>query len=138
MALMVIEVLPDQGDRLALSLPAEVGQLVVLRRILERWLTERLVEPRVLQDVVAASGEAAANAIEHAYGPDSGVLRVTAEWAAREIVLTVRDFGRWRSPRVVDRGRGIPIMRALTDAVRIDRSDAGTSVELRWRGGARP
>ncbi len=138
MALMVIEVLPDQGDRLALSLPAEVGQLVVLRRILERWLAERRVEPGVLHDVVAASGEAAANAIEHAYGPDGGVLRVTAEWAVQEIVLTVRDFGRWRSPRVVHRGRGIPIMQALTDAVRIDRSDAGTSVELRWRRGARP
>ena len=132
-ALMVIEVLPDQGDRLALSLRAEVGQLVVLRRLLERWLAARRVEPRVLQDVVAASGEAAANAIEHAYGPSAGLLRVTAEWAAEEIVVTIGDFGRWRSPRVLDRGRGIPIMQALSDTVRIVRSDAGTSVELRWR-----
>ncbi|HEY3210340.1 MAG TPA: SpoIIE family protein phosphatase [Actinomycetota bacterium] len=134
-ALMVIEVLPDQGDRLAVSLPADVGQLVVLRRILERWLAERCVEPTVVHDVVAASGEAAANAIEHAYGPAGGVLQVTAEWAATGIVLTVRDFGHWRVRRVPDRGRGIPIMQALTDGMRIAQSDAGTSVELRWRLG---
>ncbi len=133
LALMVIDVLPDQGDRLALSLRAEVSQLVVLRRILERWLAERRLEPRVLHDVVAASGEAAANAIAHAYGLSGGVLWVTSEWAANEIVLSVRDFGRWRSPHLPDRGRGIPIMRALTDQMRITRSDAGTSVELRWR-----
>lgn len=132
-ALMVIEVLPDHGDGLALSLPADVGQLVVLRRTLERWLAERGVEPTVVHDVVASSGEAAANAIEHAYGPAGGVFQVTAEWAPDQIVLTVRDYGSWRSPRIVDRGRGIPIMRGLTDHMRIARSDEGTSVELRWR-----
>jgi anti-sigma regulatory factor (Ser/Thr protein kinase) len=132
-ALMVIEVMPDHGNQLALSLNADVGQLVVLRRILERWLAERRVDPVVVHDVVAASGEAAANAIEHAYGPTGGVLRVMAQWAAHEIVLTVRDFGRWRSPRILGRGRGIPIMQALTDEMLIDRSETGTSVELRWR-----
>jgi anti-sigma regulatory factor (Ser/Thr protein kinase)/putative methionine-R-sulfoxide reductase with GAF domain len=131
-ALMAIEVVPDPGDGLQLSLKAEVGQLVVLRRILERWLTERGTEPKLMYDVVAAAGEAAANAIEHAYGPSGGELRVQGQWSAGDVVLTVRDFGGWRSPRFPDRGRGISLMEALTDGMQISRSDAGTTVELRW------
>lgn len=135
--LMVIEILPDQGDRFALSLAAEVRQLAVLRRTLERWLAARGADPTVTHDVVAASGEAAANAIEHAYGPSGGVFRVTALWAPGEITLTLRDFGRWRSPLARERGRGIPIMRTLSDEMVITPSPAGTSVDLRWRIGPR-
>jgi anti-sigma regulatory factor (Ser/Thr protein kinase)/putative methionine-R-sulfoxide reductase with GAF domain len=135
-AVLTIEVLPDPGDQLRLSLRTEVGQLVILRRTLQRWLDERRVEPAVAYDVVAASGEAAANAIEHAYGPSGGSLRVTAEWTPEEIVFTTRDFGRWRGQRAPNRGRGIPIMQALSDEMRISRSDAGTSVELRWKIGS--
>jgi anti-sigma regulatory factor (Ser/Thr protein kinase)/putative methionine-R-sulfoxide reductase with GAF domain len=136
-AVVAIDVLPDPGERLDLSLPAEVGQLVVLRRVLQRWLTERGVEQELLYDVVGAVGEAAANAIEHAYGPSGGSIRVSGRWAPDEMVLIVRDLGRWRSARAPERGRGIPMMRALTDRMRISRSSAGTTVELRWHEGPR-
>jgi anti-sigma regulatory factor (Ser/Thr protein kinase)/putative methionine-R-sulfoxide reductase with GAF domain len=131
-ALLVVEVAPDQGDAWQTSLPADAKQLILLRRALKRWLTQRGVEPNLAYDVVAASSEAAANAIEHAYGPSGGAIRVAAERATDAIVVTVRDFGRWRPPRVAHRGRGIHMMNGLTDSVQISRSDAGTSVQLRW------
>jgi anti-sigma regulatory factor (Ser/Thr protein kinase)/putative methionine-R-sulfoxide reductase with GAF domain len=132
-ALLVIEVGPDLGDRWEQSLPAEAGQLRLLRRHLHRWLTERSVPTSTIYDVLVGTGEAAANAIQHAYGPSRDLITVGAEWHGSEITITVRDSGRWRPPRNADRGRGIPMMHALTDEVRVSRSDAGTSVQLRWR-----
>jgi anti-sigma regulatory factor (Ser/Thr protein kinase) len=136
-AIVAIDVLPDPGERLDITLPAEVGQLVVLRRVLQRWLTERAVDRNLLYDVVSAVGEAAANAIEHAYGPAGGTTRVSGRWSSDELLLIVRDLGQWRSARAPQRGRGIPMMEALTDELHVSRSDAGTTVELRWHQGPR-
>jgi serine phosphatase RsbU (regulator of sigma subunit)/anti-sigma regulatory factor (Ser/Thr protein kinase) len=133
-ALLVMEVEHDLGDRWQRSLPAEARQLHVLRRLVQRWLTERSMPPSTIYDVLVGTGEAAANSIQHAYGPSGGVITVEAERSGSEIIITVRDSGRWRPPRGSDRGRGIPMMNALADEVRIARSDAGTSVQLRWRG----
>jgi anti-sigma regulatory factor (Ser/Thr protein kinase) len=133
-AVVAVDVLPDPGERIDLTLPAQVGQLVMLRRVLQRWLTLRQVDETLQYDVVSASGEAAANAIEHAYGPSGGILRVSGEWSPTGVVITVRDFGQWRSPRAPERGRGIRMMKALTHAMRISRSDSGTTVEVRWDG----
>jgi anti-sigma regulatory factor (Ser/Thr protein kinase)/putative methionine-R-sulfoxide reductase with GAF domain len=135
-ALLIIEILPDPGNRLRLSMRADAGQLVILRRNLQRWLNERVVDPATAYDVVAATGEAVANAIEHAYGPSGGSVQIRGDWSANEIVLAVRDFGHFRTQRAPNRGRGIPIMRALSDELRIDRTASGTSVELRWSNGS--
>jgi anti-sigma regulatory factor (Ser/Thr protein kinase) len=48
-------------------------------------------------------------------------------------LITVRDFGGWREPRGSDRGRGLPLMKALMDSVRVDPSSEGTMVQLRRR-----
>jgi anti-sigma regulatory factor (Ser/Thr protein kinase) len=95
-------------------------------------MAERGIEGTLAYDVLAASGEAAANAIEHAYGPSGGVIHVSAERADDAILLTVRDFGKWRPPRRPERGRGLPMMQGLADSVLISRSEEGTIVDLRW------
>jgi len=51
------------------------------------------------------------------------------------ITFAVRDRGRWRAPRGVNRGRGLPLMEALMDDVEIVSDDAGTAVVLRRRLG---
>ena len=53
------------------------------------------------------------NAIEHAYGlaPEPFDVRLACEDGA--VVVTVRDRGGWRDGRSDDRGRGLPLMRAL-------------------------
>jgi anti-sigma regulatory factor (Ser/Thr protein kinase) len=132
-ALLVVEVAPDGGEELQTTFRADARQLLVLRRLLQRWLRERGLAPDVAYDVIAATGEAAANAIQHAYGPTGGMIHVGAEVSGDSISFTVRDLGRWRFPRDPDRGRGLAMMQALADEVRISRSETGTSVELRWR-----
>jgi anti-sigma regulatory factor (Ser/Thr protein kinase) len=132
-ALLVIEVAADIGDRWRLSLPAGAEQLQILRGVLQRWLDVRSVSAERIQEVQAGTGEAVANAIQHAYGPSGGVVDVEAEWTGEEMVIVIRDSGRWRPPRDPDRGWGIPIMRKLSDGVRVSHSSTGTSVEFRWK-----
>jgi anti-sigma regulatory factor (Ser/Thr protein kinase)/putative methionine-R-sulfoxide reductase with GAF domain len=132
-ALLVVGVGPDLGDRWQRTMPAEAKQLRLLRRNLQRWLTERSMPASAIYDVLVGTGEAAANAIQHAYGPSGGVITVEGDWNGSEITITVRDSGSWRPPRDLDRGRGIAMMHAVSDEVRVARSDGGTSVLLRWR-----
>jgi len=135
-ALLVVEVMPEDADVLRVFLRSEPGQLAVLRRRLERWLGGWETDRRLVYDVVAASGEAAANAIEHAYGPAGGVVHVAGERTADSIAISVLDFGRWRPPRSPNRGRGIPMMKALAGSAEIEGTEQGTSVQLRWSLGA--
>jgi anti-sigma regulatory factor (Ser/Thr protein kinase) len=131
-ALLVIEVARDPGDSWHLTLPADPKQLQVLRRVLERWLGARSVSTERIGDVLAATGEAMANAVQHAYGPGGGAVKLEAEWLGGRLVIRIHDSGTWRPPRDPDRGRGVPIMEALSDDVQVSRSEDGTSIELRW------
>jgi anti-sigma regulatory factor (Ser/Thr protein kinase)/putative methionine-R-sulfoxide reductase with GAF domain len=131
-ALLVIEVAQDLGDSWHLTLPADPKQLQILRRVLERWLGARSVSKERIGDVLAGTGEAMANAIQHAYGPSGGAVEMEAEWLGDRIVIKIHDSGRWRPPRDPDRGRGIPIMEGLSHEVQVSRSEDGTSIELRW------
>ena len=45
--------------------------------------------------------------------------------------MTVQDHGEWRSPRGINRGRGLVLMEALMDSVDVDHTGAGTVVRLR-------
>jgi len=86
---------------------------------------------------VLAASEAMANAAEHGSGgrPDEKV-HVRARVArrddgSREVVVTVRDRGRWRTTKPsVERGRGLRIIEALVDDLRV-RDDDGTTIVLR-------
>ena len=58
---------------------------------------------------------------------------MTAEVDGPGVVLQVRDYGAWRAARGANRGHGMTLMEALTDAVEIERSGRGTVVRLRRR-----
>jgi serine/threonine-protein kinase RsbW len=94
-------------------------------------------------DVVLAVYEALANAAEFGYldAPGRGTIECTASYEDDIDILVVKvsDRGRWRpsmpaTASVHDalRGRGIPLMRALADEIRIDTSERGTKVSLTW------
>jgi anti-sigma regulatory factor (Ser/Thr protein kinase) len=56
------------------------------------------------------------------------------------ITVLVSDQGSWRTPLVPSvrtRGRGIPLMEALSDRASIETSDHGTRVTLEWTNIAR-
>ena len=118
-------------------LPAQPRQLRVMRRAVERWAAVVGLSDEVLDDLQYALGEAAANAVEHAYGDTGdGEFHYTLEHRPGPdggVAVQVRDFGRWR-PVPADsghRGRGVQVLHAVGTDVRIDSGDGGTTVTFR-------
>ena len=134
-AVLAIRLTPISRGPLKLSLPARPEELVTIRRILGQWLEEVDAEPEEAADLVLACNEAAANVLEHAYGLEEGLVEVEAVCVEGEVRVTVRDFGRWRSPRGIDQGRGLPMMSALVDTVEVQHKVRGSEVHLKRRLG---
>ncbi|WP_147144417.1 ATP-binding protein, partial [Nocardia ninae] len=110
-------------------------------------------------DLVAAANEACSNSIEHAYrngavpsgrpastdrsmgrvsktlrdpAADINRVQLSATCNTETVVITVTDAGSWK-PRSADpgyRGRGIDMMRALTEELDIDHTGPGTRVRM--------
>ena len=119
------------GPSLRLHVPAEPDVLRGLRRTLRRWLAEQGAGDDDVQAILLASGEACANAVEHAYGPEPATFDVEADAEDGVVRLVVRDHGRWRDPRGEHRGRGLQLMEATMDEVTVTRGEAGSEVVLR-------
>jgi anti-sigma regulatory factor (Ser/Thr protein kinase) len=101
-----------------------------VRQVLRRWLRAHGATDDETHDVLVACQEACTNAVEHAYGPGSRSFALEATCEAGRARITVRDGGRWRPPRGASRGRGLPMMRELMDAVDVRHTDEGTVVVL--------
>ncbi|HEX8645894.1 MAG TPA: SpoIIE family protein phosphatase [Thermoleophilaceae bacterium] len=135
-AVLAIRLPSAAAERLDLHLPAQPGALATMRRAFQDWLRGREVEERIGYDVLVALGEAAANAVEHAYGPSEAYFRVSAEIDTGDVVVTVRDEGQWREARGSHRGRGLSMMRDLMDDVKVESDEDGTKVVMRRTLGA--
>jgi anti-sigma regulatory factor (Ser/Thr protein kinase)/putative methionine-R-sulfoxide reductase with GAF domain len=126
---------PPSADPLDLAVPAVASSLRDIRAAAKRWLTTIDARPEDVMDVLLAVGEATSNVVEHAYGPKGGLVHVRLELQRPDVVVTVRDNGRWRSPRGDNRGRGTHIIHAVTDEFTTDRRSNGTEVVIRRRVG---
>jgi anti-sigma regulatory factor (Ser/Thr protein kinase) len=137
--LLVVQASALLGERLEMDLVGEPAALSAFRQSLRRWLSEAGAEDDEVQDIVMAVNEACQNAIEHAYGLTPEPFTVTLAAEDGEVVVTVRDRGGWRDRISDDRGRGLPLMRALMDAVEIEQRPSGSTVTLRraLRAGAK-
>jgi anti-sigma regulatory factor (Ser/Thr protein kinase)/putative methionine-R-sulfoxide reductase with GAF domain len=121
---------PPLADHLTTRWPATPASLATIRHLLRRWLVSRGATDDEAYDIVVACQEACANAVEHAYDSHAAEFEVEALHADGGVTLTVRDRGRWRPPRGQNRGRGIPMMRALVDTVDVRQTPDGTAVVL--------
>jgi PAS domain S-box-containing protein len=129
------------GGRLSLSLPGEMEGLASLRQMLRRWLAENAAEPDEVAAVTMATNEAVENAIEHGHRLSPEPFQVELEIADGQVVVTVKDRGRWQNHRKAkgsvkhldpsERGRGIKLMEAFMDDVDVVKGKAGTTVVLR-------
>ncbi|MGE2717073.1 ATP-binding protein [Mycolicibacterium litorale] len=108
-----------------------------------QWLDAHFsLDPVRSSDLVLATNEALANAAEFAYASadQPGTMDVEAAFdpGAGVLTVTIADRGIWRDrstlPPSKARGRGIPLMEALSDSTSIDRSQAGTRVLMQWTG----
>jgi anti-sigma regulatory factor (Ser/Thr protein kinase) len=124
------------------QLNADATAPSVIRRLLRRWLANAQWPTYDAEDLVYVVSEAVSNCIEHGYRDldHAGPVEVTAEEELvsvrqRRVVITVADHGRWRplSTAPANRGRGMPLMRALTHSLEIDRTRTGTRVTLTSR-----
>ncbi|MFJ6198044.1 SpoIIE family protein phosphatase [Micromonospora sp. NPDC092111] len=120
---------------LELSFPADRSQIAPVRSSLRQWLRRTGADPHLAQDVLVATGEACANAVEHGHrDARPGQIRLLARAAGTELFVSVADSGRWKVPETDhDRGRGINLMRALMAHVDIQTTDTGTTVEMHTR-----
>jgi anti-sigma regulatory factor (Ser/Thr protein kinase) len=126
-------------EALQQQLPPDNGAESGARRALRRWLAGWGWPRDEADDLVLATSEAVANSAEHAYPPDRvkpdivlrAALRTDRDGMSRAVV-TVSDGGRWQPPAADRgfRGRGMLLMRALTESVQFNTSGAGTEVTI--------
>jgi anti-sigma regulatory factor (Ser/Thr protein kinase) len=135
-AVLAARVAVPAGERLELRFRAVPESLSAMRRSLGAWLAAAGADDDEAYDVLVAVGEAAANAVEHAYGPVDADFELTAELRSGDVEVTVGDRGRWRPARGQNRGRGMTLMDDLMDQVDIETADHGTLVRMRRRLGA--
>ncbi|MGH3839421.1 MAG: ATP-binding protein [Pseudonocardiaceae bacterium] len=110
---------------------ATVHNATALRHQFRDWLALDL-PTNVVGDLVLAVYEAIANAAEHAYADRPGSVQLEAHRAADHILIAVSDQGRWRTPTGDGfRGRGIHLMRLLTQNIHTRCDNRGTVVHLR-------
>jgi serine/threonine-protein kinase RsbW len=136
--------------KIALWLPRTGESVAVARRSLDRILTVLGVRPDCRGEIALAVSEACSNAVQHGTGPS--LYEVAAESEDSHCVITVNDSGPGlapgaasESPAMPDatalRGRGMALMRAMTDELELRPSRGGglsvrLSKRLRWTDGA--
>ena len=117
-------------EKLTGTWPADRESLPVVRHQLRRWLLARGAGHDEAYDVMVATQEACANAVEHAYRPGRQTFSIEAVCEHGVIRVVVRDHGRWRPPRGTNRGRGLLLMSELMDTVDVRHTERGTEVVL--------
>jgi anti-sigma regulatory factor (Ser/Thr protein kinase) len=118
---------------LAIHQIVNADQLGVIRHQLARWLQGAGVAEERVADIVLAVNEAVANSIEHGYqGRKLGKVRVNGENDGARVHLNITDKGKWR-PAATDpgvRGRGLLLIRAVSDWLELDCTAKGTTVSM--------
>lgn len=114
-------------DEFHFTLPVDAVFLASLRRELGAWLETVGVGDQQRDDLVLATHEAAANAIEH--GASSDQVWVDAFFFGGEITVEVHDNGQWNTSSE-ERGRGLVLAERLVSHVEILRDAQGTTLRL--------
>jgi PAS domain S-box-containing protein len=125
-----------QGAPLRIESDATADQLVGFRHRLSEWLLATDVPDELATDIVLVANEACTNCVEHAYpGYSVGTMLLEGKAADGEIQVRVTDSGSWKTPvaNPGNSGRGLLLMRALSDRMKIDCSSAGTTVVITFR-----
>jgi len=133
MALLAVRLSQDVTGGYSMTVDADPARLVELRSTLRGWLADSGVPSDLVFDILVATGEACANAIEHAYGPGGGQIEMTLAKSDEYLEATIRDHGAWREPRGRHRGRGLSMMRRLAASVDVVSGADGTQIRLGWK-----
>jgi serine phosphatase RsbU (regulator of sigma subunit)/anti-sigma regulatory factor (Ser/Thr protein kinase) len=147
LAILVCQVVPDAAlyePTRELVLPNETSRLRQIRGFVSGFLSDVRAPTEVSTDLLLAVNEAAANACKYGrHFRGRSEIRVLCALQGQDVAVTVADDGPGFEPRsdegrhLPDRfasgGRGLFLMRELTDDVRFERTDQGTTVTLTRR-----
>ncbi|OMC54515.1 stage II sporulation protein E [Mycobacterium sp. IS-2888] len=125
-----------QPKRFRIESDAAADNLVNIRHRLAVWLQSVGVANGLAADIVLVVNEACTNCVEHAYrGHPVGFMLVEADATEGDIRVRVVDAGSWKTPAANpgNSGRGLVLMRALSDTMEIDSSPTGTTVDISFR-----
>lgn len=118
---------------LEIDVMATPDRLADIRDQLTKWLRATGIPDDLAGDIVLVVNEACTNSIEHGYrDAEPGRMLVCAEAEGRGITIHISDFGSWKrpAPNPRTRGRGVPLMRAVSGDVTFDGTVSGTSVTM--------
>lgn len=118
---------------LHLEIPAQAQHLAFVRHKMTHWLDGIGISEELAADILLVVVEACSNSIEHAYrNAELGVVRVSAHLDGTAICITVDDSGHWKAELIPDRtrGRGMPLMRAMSTRFELSTGPSGTSVSM--------
>lgn len=134
----------DDRSQFVRTVAGEASNAARIRMEFADWLQRHFVlAAERLSDVVLAVNEALANAVEHGCSNAQDVVALAAAYDDHTDTLTVTlsDRGQWPQAFTqqlstpgphLQRGRGVALMRLLTDDTSIDTSEHGTDVSLVW------
>lgn len=125
---------------LDVTVEATMTNAADLRRRFRSWIS-LLTDVDTADDLSLAVYEALANVVDHAYlgreqpGPMTLTTMASSPLGTgRDLVVTVEDEGTWRPCAEPGwRGRGLPLMRRLTEITSVLTGADGTTVQMRRR-----
>jgi serine phosphatase RsbU (regulator of sigma subunit)/anti-sigma regulatory factor (Ser/Thr protein kinase) len=130
-ALLAARVLPVAPRELDLRVPVTFGSMELVRDAMRAWLRGAPAERGAAEDVVLATWEACANAIEHAVDPTGDVVSVRASLEDSRVRVVVKDSGTWAPYSIrEDRGLGLRLIEALSSSFDVSQDGEGTTVTL--------
>jgi anti-sigma regulatory factor (Ser/Thr protein kinase) len=130
------------GDRqrnepapLQLRLQTRPDSVRLLRERVRLWLEAAGATKQETFEVLLATTEAFANAVEHPQEPTAHLVDVEGTITDQAVTIAIRDYGTWQSnlTRKEQGGFGQVLMEKLMDGVRVECSVDGTTVTMRRR-----
>jgi anti-sigma regulatory factor (Ser/Thr protein kinase) len=121
---------------LRIETDATADQLAGIRRRLAGWLRAADVPDELAADIVLVVSEACTNSVEHAYrGHSVGTMLLEVESVEGEVHARVADWGSWKVPAAnpSNSGRGLLLIRAISDSVELDCTPDGTTIDINFR-----
>ena len=120
---------------LELRLQARPEFVPVLRAHTRAWLEDVSASKSEVFEVLLATTEAFANAVEHPHEPTSHLVDVEGSLTNGCVTISIRDYGTWQSEatRKEDGGLGLAMIEALMDEVRVECFEDGTTVTMQRR-----
>jgi stage II sporulation protein AB (anti-sigma F factor) len=118
-----------------LQLPAVADELFTARTYAAQAAAAFGLGAEDCYDFAYAVNEAVTNAIRHGAPDEQGRILLSVVADGDRLTFVVRDYGTFRPPAhehntVADHGRGLALMRSLTDEIRLCVEPGGTSVHL--------